>query len=277
MTEIFYADLYFATNLLMDLVSLSLGALSASHKVTFLRLCLAALFGATCSTVFVILQLEKSWELILSVPVFVVMIAFCFGFRYPRRWIKPALFTFCGAVFLGGGAQMLSHYALPDGSKARLGFWILLGTVFLGITFFSLWGNTMSRKLDTAVVSLSITFCGRCQHYFGLVDSGLLLRDPDKGRPVLLMKAQYAEPLLSRELIGRMEKGELSSGEKLLCVPIRSVGGERNLYAFLPERVQVIPMGKRKKKREESDVLIALDFSRGGFGGCPCLVPLSVL
>ena len=158
-----------------------------------------------------------------------------------------------------------------------MGLGVLLGTVFLCVSVYALWGSSMNRKLDTAVVSLSISFCGRCEHYYGLVDSGLLLRDPDEGRPVLLLKAEYAEPLLSREFICRMAKGELSSDEKLICVPIRTVGGERSLYAFLPERVQVISMGKRRKKRNERGVLVALDFSGGGYGGCPCLVPLSVI
>ncbi len=277
MNEIIYIDLYFATNFLMDLVSLAVGALSASQKVTFPRLCLAAAFGAASSTAFVFLQVGKWLEVILSLAVFGAMIVFCFGTGHPRRWLKPALFSFAGAVFLGGAAQMISYYSLPRGSEARLGFWVLLGAVLLGLTLYSLWGKHMSQKMETAVVSLTISFCGKCQHYFGLVDSGLLLRDPDAGRPVLLLKAEYAQPLLSSEILCRIRQGELSAKEKLICVPIRSVGGERNLYAFLPERVQVIPMGKRKKKREERDVLVALDFSGGGFGGCPCLVPLAVL
>lgn len=277
MYEVFYVDLYFATNFLMDLVSLGIGALSASQKVPMWRLCLAAVFGAVFSTAVALVRAGNAWTLTLSLIAFAVMLVICFGVRSPRRLVKPGLFSFAGAVFLGGAAQTVSHYVLPRGSEARLGFGVLLGTVFLGVSVYSLWGSYMSKKLDTAVVSLNISFCGKCEHYYGLVDSGLLLRDPDEGRPVLLLKAEYAEPLLSRDFLCRMAKGELSSDEKLICVPIRTVGGDRNLYAFLPERVQVIPMGKRRKKREERGVLVALDFSGGGFGGCPCLVPLSVL
>lgn len=277
MNEIFYVDLYFATNFLMDLVSLSIGALSASRKVSLFRLCLSALIGAAFSTVLAILQIGRIVTLILSAAVFVGMIALCFGIRNPGRWAKPALFSFAGAIFLGGSAQMLSYYVLPRNSEARLGFAVILGTVLLGVGLYTLWGRYMSRKLDTAVVSLSISFCGRCEHYFGLVDSGLLLRDPDAGRPVLLLKAEYAEPLLPADFIRRLERGELSSEEMLLCVPIRTVSGSQNLFAFLPERVQVIPVGKQKRKKEKRDVLVALDFSEGGYGGCPCLVPLSVL
>ncbi len=277
MYEVFYVDLYFATNFLMDLVSLGIGALSASRKVSMWRLCLAATFGAVFSTLIALVRAGNAWTLSLSAFAFVAMLVICFGVQSPRRLVKPALFSFAGAVFLGGAAEALSHYVLPRGSEARFGFGVLLGTVFLGVSVYSLWGSYMSRKLDTAVVSLKISFCGKCEHYYGLVDSGLLLRDPDEGRPVLLLKAEYAEPLLSREFVCRMAKGELSPDEKLICVPIRTVGGDRNLYAFLPERVQVISMGKRRKKREERGVLVALDFSGGGFGGCPCLVPLSVL
>ena len=277
MYEVFYIDLYFATNFLMDLVSLAIGALSASRRVAFWRLCVAAAFGAFFSTALALTRVGNFAALSLSAFVFAVMIVICFGIRRPRSLVRPALFSFGGAVFLGGAAQAVSHYVLPRGSEARLGFFVLFGTVFLGVSVYSLWGSYMNRKLDTAVVSLNIFFCGRCEHYYGLVDSGLLLRDPEEGRPVLLLKAEYAEPLLSREFLSRMAKGELSAGEKMICVPIRTVGGDRELYAFLPERVQVISMGKRKRKREDRGVLVALDFSGGGFGGCPCLVPLSVL
>ncbi len=277
MNEVFYIDQYFATNFLMDLVSLSVGALSASRKVPLWKLLLAAFFGALFSTGLTFLQLGQLMILFLSIAVFVAMIALCFGIDRSGRWIKPALFSFSGAVFLGGAAQMLSYYLLPRGTEAKLGLGVLLGVVLLGVCAYALWANHMNRKLDTAVVSLSISFGGRCEHYFGLVDSGLLLRDPDAGRPVLLLKAEYAVPLLPQEFISSMERGELTVRERLFCVPIRTVGGERNLYAFLPERVRVVPIGKQKKKWEERDVLVALDFSGGGFGGCPCLVPLSVL
>lgn len=277
MYEIFYVDLYFATNFLMDLVSLAVGALSSSRKVPLWKLCLAAAFGAVFSTVLALLRAGGAGVLIFSMLGFAVMVAICFGFCEPKRLVKPALCSFGCAVFLGGAAHMILYYVSPRGSEPKLGFWVILGSVLLGFFIYSLWGSYMSRKLDTAVVSLSISFCGKNEHYFGLVDSGLLLRDPDEGRPVLLLKAEYAEPLLSRDFICRMERGELSGAEKLICVPIRTVGGGQNLYAFLPERVQVISMRKRKKKKEARGVLVALDFSGGGYGGCPCLVPLSVL
>lgn len=277
MNEIFYVDLYFATNFLMDLVSLAVGALSASVKVSFKRLSLAALAGASFSTLIELFRFGRVWTLFLALLAFGGMILICFGLHSVKHLAKPALFTFAGAVFLGGCAEMLSFYALPRGSTAHLGFLLLLGTVLVGVCVFSLWGRHLFRKLDTAVVSLSISFCGRCEHFFGLVDSGLLLRDPDGGRPVLLLKAEYAVPLLPRDFVERMKTGELSGEERLICVPIRSVGGSGNLFAFLPERVQVVSAGKRKKKKTERDVLVALDFSQGGYGGCPCLVPLSVV
>ena len=277
MNEIFYVDLYFFTNFLMDLVSLAVGALSASRKVTLARLSLSAAVGGAFSTVLAFLSLQPLLSLALSMVAFALMIGICFGFYPVSKWGKPALFSFAGAVFLGGAAEVFSYYLLPRGSAARLGFAVLLGSVLVGFGMYSLWGKHLRRKLETAVVSLSISFCGRCEHYFGLVDSGLLLRDPDEGRPVLLLKAEYAAPLLPQEFIRRMELGETEGEEKLVSVPVRSVGGRSELFAFLPERVQVVSAGNRQKKRREGEVLVALDFSGGGYGGCPCLVPLAVL
>ena len=116
MKEIFYVDLYFATNFLMDLVSLAIGALSASRKVSLLRLCLSALLGAVFSTLIALFRIGRAPALLLSILVFMAMIAVCFGVRSPARWAKPALFSFAGAVFLGGAAQMLSYLLFPVGS-----------------------------------------------------------------------------------------------------------------------------------------------------------------
>ena len=128
----------------------------------------------------------------------------------------------------------------------------------------------MHRKLETLVVPLSICHGGAREELYGLVDSGALLRD-EEGRPVILLKASSAGKLLSRE---ELEKIRLGLGENTISLPIRTASGGGNLYAFLPTAVYF-----HRKKRTESikEVLVALDFSEGGFGGCPVLIPLYAL
>lgn len=277
MTELLYLDVYFLTNFAMDFVALAVGGLVSSEKVGKGRLLLAALGGALFSLAMVLFPLSLFWQGVLSLVAFFAMILAAFGKRRPRRYVFPALFSFATALFLGGACHFLLYYASAIGGGERLGLGILFAAIFSALGLFSLWGRGMRRRLETGVVSLSIDFGGRQESFYGLVDSGLLLRSPDDPRPVLILKAQYAAPLLPASLLRRLQNGQTEGEEKLFFVPIHTVGSEGILYAFLPDRLTVTPMGGSLKRAGVRDALVALDFSEGGFGGCPCLVPLSVL
>lgn len=277
MKEVLYLDVFFITNFVMDLVSLAVGGLAASEKAAFFRMVAAAFLGAAFSTAALILSWGKGLTLFLSFFSFFLMIRISFGrIRWKRLW-KPALFSFATALFLGGAVEVISFYARPLDAGTKLTLGIFVSAVLCAFGLFSLLGKSLNRKLETAVVSLAIRFSGRCEHFFGLVDSGLLLKDPEGGRPVLLLKAEYASPLLPADFLCRLKKGDLTGEEKLFCIPIQTVNGYGELFAFMPESVSVSTGGGRKRRKEQKEVLVALDFSRGGFGGCPCLVPLSVL
>ena len=274
MKEILYLDVFFITNFLMDLIALSVGALIASEKAKLIRLVGASLMGSLFSVGILILSPNRLIQFFLGMILFCLMVFLAFGKKNRRRFGKISVFSFVTALFLGGVAEALSYYIGFEKSRVTPG--IFLAILFFAFGCFSLWGKSVNRKLETAVVSLAITFSGRSEYFFGLVDSGLLLKDPEKMRPVLLLKAEYATPLLPTDFLNRVREGECPKEEKIFSLPMRTASGTGNLYAFLPERVCILKNGKRKKK-EWNDVLVALDFSEGGFGGCPCLVPLSVL
>ena len=277
MKEVLYLDVFFLINFAMDAVSLAVGALASSEKVRLWRILISSFFGAVFSLGLLFFSAKGVWNLLGGLSGFCGMIFVCFGKKSPRRLGKAGLFSFLAALFLGGVVEAISFYtaASPGGARLTLGVFLIASLLAFGA--FSLWGKSVDRKLETAVVSLTIRFSGRCEHFVGLVDSGLLLRDPEGSRPVLLMKAAYASPLLPQAFLKRLETGEASGEERLFCVPIKTASGSGELYAFLPESVSVLRRGGRKKAKEHRGVLIALDFSQGGFGGCPCLVPLSVL
>lgn len=277
MNEILYVDLYFALNFAMDLASLCTAALILSEKAALRRLLLASLFGASFSLAALWFSLDLIRLLLLGQAAFFAMIRIAFGKKSVSRTAKFALFSFLTALFLGGSAEWLSYSIFLLGGSRRAGFSVFLIAVLLSFGAFSLWGRYLHRKLETAVVSLSISFGGKNEHFFGLVDSGLLLKDPESGRPVLLLKAAFAESLLSRDYLHHLQSGALTQGESLFFVPIRTASGKGSLYAFLPDRVSIVKPKKGKMKVKSVEMLVALDFSEGGYGGCPCLVPLSVL
>lgn len=276
MKEILYIDVYFALNFAMDLASLCTAAIIASEKTTFGRLVLASLFGGAFSVVPVMLSLNAVWNLLLAPLAFFLMIRISFGKKSVSRTVKFALFSFVTSLFLGGCAEWLSYYGAALGGEKKTGILVFLIAVFFSFGAFSLWGRHLHRKLETAVVSLSISFRGKNEHFFGLVDSGLLLKEPESGRPVILLKAAFAASLLSEDFLALLSSGE-TGGEKLFSVPIRTASGRGEMPAFLPDRVSIVKKKRGKLKAESAEILVALDFTEGGYGGCPCLVPLSVV
>jgi sigma-E processing peptidase SpoIIGA len=277
MKEILYIDVYFALNFAMDLASLCTAAMISSEKSTLRRLVLASFFGASFSAVLALCSLNSLWNFVLAPIAFFVMIRISFGKKSISRTVKFALFSFATSLFLGGCAEWIFFYSAAFGGGRKTGFLVFLIAVLLGFGVFSLWGKHLHRKLETAVVSLCISFCGKNEHFFGLVDSGLLLKDPESGRPVLLLKAAFAESLLPKEDLLRLKTGTLTNTEALFFVPIRTASGKGEMVAFLPDRVSIVKRKWGKMKAESVEILVALDFTEGGYGGCPCLVPLSVI
>ena len=269
MNEILYIDLYFLVNFAMDLISLGVASLASSEKVKFRRLIFAAVLGGVFACLCTLFSLPPYFSFFLGFASLFLMVLFAFGWR-GKRMVKILLFFLCTALFLGGTVEALSYYMGKTGSITP---GVFLFLVFSSFGIFQLFARRLNQKLETAVVPLSVRYGEKNECFYGLVDSGLLLKDPEMGFPVLIMKAQYASPLLSQEFLERMKEG----GEGSIAVPVKTASGKGVLYAFRPDGVKILGGGKRKKYKEEREVLIALDFTSGGFGGCPCLVPLSVI
>ena len=125
--------------------------------------------------------------------------------------------------------------------------------------------------MESRVISLSIRHRERESQLYGLVDSGCFLRDPESGDPVILLKAEYAAELLSPEELFGLKSG---AGNGAIPIPVRTASGQGYLFAFSPERVR---LHRGSGTPREERVLVALDFSGGGFAGCPCLIPISIV
>ncbi len=266
MEEIIYIDLYFAWNFVLDLVSLLVGHLASSRRPHFFRLVFASALGASFSVA--TLFIPHPLRLFSGCAIFYPMVLLSCGRGRAREKLVVGFFTFLTALFLGGAMEFLTFYVGREKGGVSLG--ILLAAVFLALGAWSLWGKALRRRLDTLVIPLSICHKGKREELYGLVDSGALLRSPD-GRDVILLKAHEAGGLLTPEELDRIRFGQ---GEGLVSLPIRTASGEGNLYAFLPTAVYFY---EKKKVKQSNQVLVALDFSCGAFGGCPVLVPLCAL
>lgn len=272
-----YLDSYFFFNAVMDAVALSLAGLCASEKIRFRRLFPASLFGGAVALVPLILPLPFWAHLPFVFVSFAAMVLLAFGKKRLRRLTAVSLMAFVSSLFLGGAAEAVTYFVSSLGGAARIGVLVFLILVFLGFGAFSLWGRNLYRKMESSVISLSIRLEEKEAVFFGLVDSGCLLRDPEEGREVILLKSSFASELFSGGDLDSLREGSLPTSTKMVPVPIRTASGKTVLFAFAPNFVMLHLTGVGKKPKRLNGVLVALDFSDGGFGGCPCLVPLSVL
>ncbi len=275
MREVLYIDVYFFLNFIMDLVALGVTSLITAEKARLFRLLLASFVGSAFSVLFLFLPGPPWIRFAFGMLVFVPMIFLAFGKKPFRRFFFVCLFAYLTSLFLGGAVQSISSYVSDGG--ARVSFAIFLAVLCLAFGAWSLWGKSLRRRLDTAVVSLSIFMEEREEVFFGLVDSGSFLREPESGDPVILLKAEFAGSLLPGEILDPLMQGQEVPEAGLIPIPLRTASGTGRLLAFRPRAVRFYLKGRGKKQKEVAQVLVALDFSGGGFAGCPCLIPLSIL
>ena len=192
-----------------------------------------------------------------------------------KRLGKLCLFSFLTLLFLGGAVESLGYYVSGFSGESRVTLFVCLISISLAYGGFSLWQRRLSRHLESAVIPLSLRYRGESEEMYALVDSGSFLKEPESGDPVLLLKAEYCGKFFTSQELSRIRLGQ---GEKqgLLPIPVRTASGTGLFYAFRPEKAFLWKKRLSSGKREIRCV-VALDFSPGGFAGCPCLIPLSVL
>ncbi len=275
MREIVYVDDYFLVNFLMDLTALFLTGLILSEKAKARRYLIAALFGGAWSLV-PLLAAFPGWATVLfSLAGFPVMPLLVFGVRSGKRFGFACLFFLGSALFLGGTVEALSYFTARFSAARRVTLFVFLAALALGATAWNLWGRGMRRRMDTRVVSLSLTLRGETLSVYGLVDSGSLLREPITGDPVILLKAPEAAPFFEREEMEKMREGRPGK-TPLFAVPVRGAAGSGVLFAFRPDGA-ALHHRLFKKQHKKVRCLVALDFGGGAFAGCPALIPLNLL
>jgi len=271
MNEVVYLDVYFLLNLIADAVILAMTSFICGEKTTPLRLFSAAFLGAFFSAATLFISLGDWMVLFGGVMFLPVMIWVAFGKKRKRFWILN-LFSFLTALFLGGTLGFLSYYA-PEYRKETVTLGSFCIAIGIGFGAWCLWGKSLRRRIHTLVIPVSICYNGKREELFGLVDSGALLRDGE-GTPVMILKAEYASGLLTEEEMEELRRGW---GKGIRSIPVRTASGAGTLSAFLPQSVYFHRVGKRRQTKISKQILVALDFTEGGFGGCPCLIPLCAL
>ncbi len=287
--QVVYIDVLFLVNFCMDFLALwfSGGFLRLPRKK--LPLVLASVLGA----VYAIGTLLWAGHPLVSMLIGAAM-AFLLCYVAYGRECRRRLFVTLSAVFyviscLFGGMITAFYSLLERFFRDRRAFYEALaggeGKIAL---FFSLMlivtlvaggfkrfflPRTVERtaKVDVRVGKERVMLSA-------LVDTGNTLCDPLSGRACIVIDPDAVHGVVPSDVLafsdgGRLDTALLSeeSGRRIRLIPTESVGGDRLLVGFLPDRIEVT--ASDGKGRRAVEAILVIDEDGGGFNGHAALLP----
>ncbi len=265
---VLYLDVLVVLNAAVDYLLLSLTAQLLHRPVRRLRLAAGAVVGglSACQILWS-LPFPLPWLLSLFSAAVMLRVAFAW---HTRRLFVRQLVTFYGTSLLLSGLVGALWYA--TGSERLL----VHGTVIYGdlspwmltllavLSYGAVWlyeRLVRCRTPDTREYLVTVNDgCGPCECR-ALHDTGLHLREPFSGQPVIVIGRRTLAPYLSdslRDALCAVTAGHAASPAvgRWRLIPYRTVGGNGLLPAFVPAQVTVRVRGE--PPRDISGVYVAL-------------------
>lgn len=247
-----YIDVLFASNLLMDYVTLLAAARFGGSHVSRLRLIGAAVFGGVYAVVAAMVPVAGGLIVQLVALFVMCMIAF-FGTAGFGRMCGLYLLVsaaFAGLAMLlgimtGSSMRTLSGYYFAVPFKVLL----VLAVIGYAVSGFLLRGDAAHGVIRREIERFEITF-GQRRHKVSLLhDNGNHLVEPISGKPVFILGKQAVMPIVveCKQVIRELNAQNASESltrlppdmtKKFGLLPYQAVGIERGmLLYFRPDQV----------------------------------------
>lgn len=247
-----YIDVLFASNMLMDYVTLLAAARFGGCHVTRLRLLGAAALGGLYAVLAAVVPAAGGFVFRLAAMLIMCMFAFWghAGFGRMCGLYLVVAAAFAGLAMLlgtvtGNGARMRGSYYFETSFKVLL----LLAVIGYAISGFLLRGDAAHGVVRREVERFEITF-GQRRHTVSLLhDNGNHLAEPISGKPVFILGKQAVLPLVGEGKQTIQELNAQNASESLTrlpteltrkfgLLPYQAVGTERGmLLYFRPDMV----------------------------------------
>ena len=265
---VIYLDVLIVLNWFLDYLLLSLTARILRVPVRRRRLVLGALVGGLCACQ-ILLDVPMPLSLLLNLAGAALMVLAAFSWHTPAAFGKRLFVLYAVSALLAGCVSVLWRVTGSERFLSHNGV-IYCDISPLLLTAFSLVSYAAIRLYDRfthkhapAGREYEVTIddgCGTCTCR-ALYDTGLHLREPFSGSPVVVVRRETVQPFLSFPLSEALHGGGAVGLAQRHCtrlrlIPYRTVSGEGLLPAFAPARVTLRALGG--SVRDITGVYIAL-------------------
>ncbi len=290
--QIIYPDVLFLINFSMDFIALYLGGVFVNAPKDKRLLALSSLVGGVFSVLVIILNTRGVLGIALNIvlPILLCYIAYGKEVRGERFFRLIASF-FVVSIALGGAITAFYNFLYDyfryseyegTGEGNRMLVFMAVSTLCASLIYsFSRIFTSSSKETKCKI---SIHSNGKEKEFSAFVDSGNLLKDPFTGAPVIIMNFSAIKDLIPYDTYHAVrswcEEGTVRDGltfAPLRFIPSKSLGGEKILIAYKPEKIEIIESKKSGSIRYVVDAIIAFNNENDKFDGLDAIVPVSLV
>ena len=254
---IFYIDVIFVENIIMNYIILFATGLIIKNNLKHMRIFLSSLLGATYAIMSYISNLEIYENQIIKFILSVVMTYIAFNPKSIKKMIKTIVIFYLTSFCFGGAAYYLLYYISPEQIKNING--VLTGSYpikiailggILGFFIINIGFKIVKNKIDKHSIyyDIEIAYQEKKVRAKVILDTGNLLVEPITSFPVVIIEENIIKKLLSVSDINILSNAltnsfdGLSDELKLRCriIPFSSVGKTNGMIiGFKPDYIKI--------------------------------------
>lgn len=290
-----YLDIIFLENFILNFIILYAVSLVIKEKVSYIKLMIASLIGASYVIIYYLINFQSKWNLIFKIILSVVMVYISFMPKSFKEFIKQITFFYL-VSFVFGGASLGVIYMVNAG-KISIRNGIIVGnytlkTIFIGVILaftiitvaFKLVKNRISKK--DLFCNIKIIINQSKINVKAVIDTGNFLKEPITNIPVIVVEKDILRNFVPKEILENIENilgGDLKNipeniqneyMSKLKVIPFSSLGKQNGMLLGIKadgvvveidneeKYVEKVILGiytKKLSKKDEYNALLGID------------------
>ncbi len=290
-----YLDIIFLENFILNFIILYAVSLVIKEKVSYIKLMIASLIGASYVIIYYLINFQSKWNLIFKIILSVVMVYISFMPKSFKEFIKQITFFYL-VSFVFGGASLGVIYMVNAG-KISIRNGIIVGnytlkTIFIGVILaftiitvaFKFVKNRISKK--DLFCNIKIIINQSKINVKAVIDTGNFLKEPITNIPVIIVEKDILKNFVPKEILENIENilgGDLKNipeniqneyMSKLKVIPFSSLGKQNGMLLGIKadgvvveidneeKYVEKVILGiytKKLSKKDEYNALLGID------------------